>query len=94
MGETFTTKFLIFSTMSKFPYKDDCTGCWIYDQVPDSMKPANLSDLKIGTLILYRGELGSWKDLFIATSINQLNYATAKACLNRGREMYVKKKGV
>lgn len=80
--------------MSKFPYKDECTGCWIYDNVPDKMRKAVVTDLKIGTVILFRGELGSWKDLYIATRIRQSNYDVAKYYIKRGIELYVKKSGV
>lgn len=80
--------------MNKFPYKDEGTGCWIYDSVPDSMTRAKASDLKIGTIVLFRGELGSWKDLFIATKIKQSNFTTAQSCIKRGLDFYVKKSGV
>ena len=80
--------------MNEFPYKDELTGCWIYKNVPDTMTRANVTDIKIGSLVLYRGELGSWKDLFIATKIRQSNFDTAKSCILRGLDMYVKKVGV
>lgn len=80
--------------MSKFPYKDELIGCWIYDNIPDTMTRAKVSDIKIGTLVLYRGELGSWKDLFIATKIKQSNFTTAQSCIKRGLDFYVKKSGV
>lgn len=80
--------------MNEFPYKDEDTGCWIYNNVPDAMTRANVTDIKIGSLILFRGELGSWKNLFIATKIRQSNFEVAKSCIRRGLDMYVKKVGV
>lgn len=80
--------------MKKYPYKDDVTGAWIYDQVPEKMVLATSEkQLKINTLILYKAKLGSVAGLYIAERIKLSDLPALKQYLKEGR-VYVKKIGV
>lgn len=80
--------------MKKYPYKDDVTGAWIYDSVPDKMELATSEkQLKINTLVLYSPKISSYVGLYIAEKIKASSLEALRQYLKEGR-VYVKKIGV
>ncbi len=80
--------------MKKYPYKDDVTGAWIYDQVPEKMVLATSEkQLKINTLIMYKAKFSSFTGLYIAERIKLSDLPALKSYLKEGR-VYIKKIGV
>lgn len=80
--------------MKKFPYKDEDTGAWIYDSVPEKMQLATCEkQIKINTLILFQATISSLKGYFIAAKVNHTNIDCVKYYLRMGR-VYIKKTGI
>ncbi len=80
--------------MKKFPYKDEDTGAWIYDQIPEKMQLATTEkQVRINTLILFESTFSSLQGYFVATKVNHTNIECVRHYLKMGK-VYVKKSGV
>lgn len=64
---------------------------WVYDRVPEGMRPAAGSDIFTGRSVLYRVELGPDLGKYYTAVVTRGNIRLLRARAESGGEIFVKK---